>query len=52
MLVMPERLANKVLPDYYGTISDATTTIFIVMMLVTSMLHSSFGNPIPRNGIP
>jgi hypothetical protein len=38
ILVLPARLADKVLPGYYGTISDATVTVLILLMLTTSML--------------
>ena len=38
ILVLPARIADKVLPGYYGAVSDALVTILIVMMLATTML--------------
>jgi hypothetical protein len=37
VLVLPARLADRVLSGYYGTISDATVTVLIVTMLFTSL---------------
>lgn len=36
-LVVPARIVDKVVPDYYGTISDAWTSIFFLVMLFVSM---------------
>jgi hypothetical protein len=36
-LVVPARIVDKVVPDYYGTISDASTSIFFLVMLFVSM---------------
>lgn len=36
-LVVPARIVDKVVPDYYGTISDASSSIFFLMMLFVSM---------------
>jgi hypothetical protein len=38
VLVLPARLADQVLPGYYGTISDAAVTVLILLMLIASML--------------
>jgi len=38
ILILPARIVDKVLPDYYGTISDAVTTILFLIMLSISML--------------
>jgi len=37
ILVLPSRIVDKVLTDYYGTISDAVTSIFFLLMLFVSM---------------
>src|SRR6266498_470379 len=37
VLVLPARIVDKVLTDYYGTISDAVTSIFFLLMLFVSM---------------
>ena len=37
ILILPARIVNKVIPDYYGTISDAATSVFLVVMLFISM---------------
>ena len=37
ILILPARLVDKVIDGYYGTISDAVTTILFVVMLVISM---------------
>jgi hypothetical protein len=37
ILVLPARIVDKVLTDYYGTISDAVTSIYFLLMLVLSM---------------
>ncbi len=37
ILVLPARIVDKVLTDYYGTISDAVTSIFFLFMLFVSM---------------
>ena len=36
--ILPARIVDKLLPEYYGTISDAVSTIFFLVMLVISML--------------
>jgi hypothetical protein len=38
ILVLPARLVDKVLPDYYGTVGDSVTTILFLIMLIISML--------------
>jgi len=38
VLILPARIVDKILPDYYGTISDAVTTILFLVMLLISML--------------
>jgi len=37
ILILPARIVNKLIPDYYGTISDAWTSIFFLVMLFVSM---------------
>lgn len=37
ILVLPARLVDQVLPGYYGTISDSTVTVLLLMMLTASM---------------
>ena len=37
ILVLPARLVDKVIPDYYGTISDAVTTLLFLTVLIISM---------------
>ena len=37
ILILPARLVDKVLPDYYGTVSDSVTTILFLIMLAISM---------------
>jgi hypothetical protein len=37
ILVLPARIVDKVVPGYYGTISDAGTSVFFVVMLFISM---------------
>lgn len=38
ILILPARLVDKVLPDYYGTVSDSVTTILFLILLTISML--------------
>ena len=37
ILILPARLVDKVIPDYYGTISDAVTTLLFLTMLIISI---------------
>jgi hypothetical protein len=36
-LILPARIVDRFLPEYYGTISDAVTTIILLIMLAVSM---------------
>jgi hypothetical protein len=38
ILILPARLVDRVIPEYYGTVSDSVTTILFVIMLTISML--------------
>jgi hypothetical protein len=38
VLIVPERLVDKVFPSYYGRLSTSVTSIFFIMMLIISML--------------
>lgn len=46
ILIVPARIVDKVLPEYYGRISDAVTTGTLVLLLCISMflLHRSLQN--------
>lgn len=37
VFILPARLVDKFLPDYYGRVSDAVTTLFLIFMLGFSM---------------
>jgi len=38
ILILPARLVDRVIPEYYGTVSDSVTTILFLIMLTISML--------------
>jgi hypothetical protein len=38
ILIVPARLVDKVIPGYYGTKSDAVTTLSLLILLIISML--------------
>jgi hypothetical protein len=37
ILILPARIVDKLIPEYYGRISDAVTSLTIVIMLIISM---------------
>lgn len=46
ILILPARIVDKLLPEYYGRISDAVTTATLLLLLAISMflLHRSLQN--------
>jgi hypothetical protein len=52
LCILPAYLADKLLPNYYGTISDATMAFVIPMMLIIdALLSSNIPNRYLRNAI-